>query len=76
MAKSGGNFFVNNDAFAIMYYYMNTFVTLHYSALLTCCLFALIYTAQIESVRLPGLLVPRPSLSIGQCVGGWSCCVG
>ena len=29
MAKSGGNFFVNNDAFAIMYYYMNAFITLH-----------------------------------------------
>ena len=24
-----GGFFVNNDAFAIMYYYMNTFITLH-----------------------------------------------
>jgi len=29
MAKSRGEFFVNNDAFAIMYYYMNTFITLH-----------------------------------------------
>ena len=24
-----GGIFVNNDAFAIMYYYMNTFITLH-----------------------------------------------
>jgi len=28
MAKSGGDFF-NNGVFAIMYYYMNTFITLH-----------------------------------------------
>ena len=27
--KWGGDFFVNNDAFATMYYYMNTFITLH-----------------------------------------------